>query len=41
MWIDGDPTDANETLLEHEESATSSVSLGDTHVWRENGDDNV
>ncbi len=24
-----------------EESAASSLSLGDTHVWRENGDYNV
>jgi hypothetical protein len=41
MWIGRDLTDTNETLLEREESTASSVSLGDTDVWRENGDDNV
>jgi hypothetical protein len=26
---------------QHEDSATSSVSLGDTHIWRDSGDSNV
>lgn len=29
------------TSLQHEESAGSSLSLGDTHIWRDNGDTNV
>lgn len=29
------------TQIDREESGTSSVSLGDTHVWRDNGDANV
>jgi calcium permeable stress-gated cation channel len=45
MWInraltsDDDYTPSPEIV--REESAASSMSLGDTHVWRENGDDNV
>jgi hypothetical protein len=43
MWIDSqeerDPDPIN--VLDHEDSTTSSVSLGDTHIWRENGDNNV
>lgn len=27
--------------LQREESTSSNVSLGDTHIWRDNGDDNV
>jgi len=33
--------DATEADLDREESAASSVSLGDTHIWRDNGDANV
>jgi calcium permeable stress-gated cation channel len=46
MWInrtsrsdDDDGTPSPEIV--REESAASSMSLGDTHVWRENGEDNV
>jgi hypothetical protein len=48
MWINrasrtddngDDETPSSEIV--REESAASSMSLGDTHVWRENGDDNV
>lgn len=28
-------------VMQREESATSTVSLGDTHVWRDDGDENV
>lgn len=45
MWINQAPTsDDDETPspdIVREESAASSMSLGDTHVWRENGDDYV
>ncbi|KAF8851454.1 DUF221-domain-containing protein [Acephala macrosclerotiorum] len=34
-------SDAPESDLAREESAASSVSLGDTHIWRDNGDANV
>jgi hypothetical protein len=27
--------------LDREESAASSISLGDTHIWRDSGDNNV
>ncbi|OBT48734.1 hypothetical protein VE00_00756 [Pseudogymnoascus sp. WSF 3629] len=43
MWIHQRPSADGGTprTLEHEESTASSVSLGDTHIWRENGDSNV
>jgi hypothetical protein len=42
VWIHQKPDSRNETpVLEHEESNASLVSLGDTHIWRENGDRNV
>jgi len=47
LWIDNgsDPSqpngDASEAEITREDSATSSVSLGDTHIWRDNGDANV
>ncbi|KUJ22613.1 DUF221-domain-containing protein [Mollisia scopiformis] len=33
--------DASQSDLNREESAASSLSLGDTHIWRDNGDANV
>jgi hypothetical protein len=33
--------DAPQPDLDREESAASSLSLGDTHIWRDNGDANV
>lgn len=39
--IGDDPQNAPENGLDREESAASSVSLGDTHIWRDNGDANV
>ena len=33
--------DAPELALDREQSAASSVSLGDTHIWRDNGEANV
>ncbi len=46
IWVDhersnNDSNDNGLTQVNQEESAASSVSLGDTHVWRENGDSNV
>jgi calcium permeable stress-gated cation channel len=45
MWINralaSDDNDTPSPEIVREESAASSMSLGDTHVWRENGDDNV
>jgi len=44
MWINRALTSDYDTPspeIVREESAASSMSLGDTHVWRENGDDNV
>lgn len=46
MWIrDRDESESNDGLssaqIEREQSAASSVSLGDTHIWRDNGDSNV
>jgi hypothetical protein len=45
LWIKGGPEDGSNgeltTPLDHESSAASSVSLGDTHIWRDNGDSNV
>jgi calcium permeable stress-gated cation channel len=45
LWINRESTsdddDTPSPEIVHEESVASSVSLGDTHVWRENGDDNV
>ncbi|PMD39672.1 DUF221-domain-containing protein [Hyaloscypha variabilis F] len=43
-WINTDSDlngDGPQTDLAREESAASSVSLGDTHIWRDNGDANV
>lgn len=45
MWINRDDVDesANDDSaeLDRQESTSSSLSLGDTHIWRENGDSNV
>jgi len=43
MWINRESTsdDTPSPEIFHEESAASSMSLGNTHVWRENGDGNV
>jgi hypothetical protein len=46
MWINKNSGSESEstgepTQLEREESLASSVSLGDTHIWRDNGDGNV
>jgi hypothetical protein len=41
MWVEGAPEAESEDLLEPQQSTDSSVSLGDTHVWREDGDNNV
>jgi calcium permeable stress-gated cation channel len=45
MWINrsltSDDDDIPSPEIVREESAASSMSLGDTRVWRENGDDNV
>jgi len=47
LWVDNG-SDANqsngevpEAEIAREDSAASSVSLGDTHIWRDNGDANV
>jgi hypothetical protein len=46
VWINGTSVtngngDAPDSELNREESTTSSLSLGDTHIWRDNGDANV
>ncbi|KAL2072731.1 hypothetical protein VTL71DRAFT_12074 [Oculimacula yallundae] len=47
LWIENSSEapqsngDASEAELIREDSARSSVSLGDAHIWRENGDSNV
>jgi len=48
IWIDkrSEPDSNGESAepssqIQHEESAASSMSLGDTHIWRDNGDSNV
>lgn len=45
MWINRDDRDesANDDSadLDRQESTSSSLSLGDTHIWRDNGDANV
>jgi hypothetical protein len=44
MWINSDPEEQSygeAAQLAREESLASSVSIGDTHVWRDNGDANV
>jgi hypothetical protein len=45
MWVDKaaeSTTNGDSAIpLQHEESAASSMSLGDTHIWRDNGDSNV
>jgi len=46
MWINKAPGNESETheepsQLDREESGASTVSLGDTHIWRDNGDANV
>jgi hypothetical protein len=44
MWINRASTSDDDTPspeIIRDESAASSMSLGDTHVWRENGDENV
>jgi hypothetical protein len=41
VWINGIPDSNGDVVtseLDREESATSSVSLGDTHIWRDNGE---
>lgn len=41
MSPDAEPTPQNENGIISSRSDTSSLSLGDTHIWRENGDENV
>jgi len=44
VWINKDPeSDTNGGLPQasREESVNSNVSLGDTHIWRDDGDRNV
>ncbi len=47
VWINeskpgtSDEAPSSPPLIEHQESSDSQVSLGDTHIWRENGDENV
>lgn len=45
MWInrdDGDESANDDSAdLDRQESTSSSLSLGDTHIWRDNGDGNV
>lgn len=51
VWLDASPEingfhgepEAQPSVphLQHEESASSSVSLGDTHIWREAAHSNV
>lgn len=39
---DSSPDGGDQDFQMHrEESAASTVSLGDTHIWRDNGDENV
>ncbi|KAM0165255.1 hypothetical protein ACHAQE_002418 [Botrytis cinerea] len=44
IWINKDPDsepNGSTPQLDREESAASSLSLGDTHIWREVGDENI
>ncbi|THV52355.1 hypothetical protein BGAL_0081g00060 [Botrytis galanthina] len=44
IWINKDPDsepNGSTPQLNREESAASSLSLGDTHIWREVGDENI
>ncbi|TVY75731.1 Calcium permeable stress-gated cation channel [Lachnellula suecica] len=42
LWLDKKPDSSGDTpVFDREESAASSVSLGDTHIWRDNGEENV
>jgi hypothetical protein len=47
IWINGTPDSNGDVVTsemdreETQESVASSVSLGDTHIWRDNGEANV
>ncbi|TVY15078.1 Calcium permeable stress-gated cation channel 1 [Lachnellula arida] len=42
IWINkGSESNGDASELDREDSAASSVSLGDTHIWRDNGEENV
>lgn len=44
IWINdapGSEPNSSTPQLDREESASSSISFGDTHIWREVGDSNV
>jgi hypothetical protein len=43
LWINkaDDASNGDSAPLDQQESTSSSLSLGDTHIWRDNGDANV